>query len=47
MPGFSKDGKRAIVRAGVGPWAHAAMLTAVLEKRDDKWIVWYYVARFA
>ena len=48
LPGYSKGGTRAIVRASVGPWAHAAMLTAVLEKRDDKWtVVWYYVARFA
>ncbi len=48
LPGYSKDGSRAVVRAGVGPWAHAAMLTAVLEKRGDKWmVVWYYVARFA
>jgi hypothetical protein len=48
LPGYSKDGTRAVVRAGVGPWAHAAMLTAVLEKRGDKWVVaWYHVARFA
>ena len=48
LPGYSKDGTRAVVRAGVGPWAHAAMLTAVLEKRGDKWtVVWCYVARFA
>jgi hypothetical protein len=47
LPGYSKDGTRAVVRAGVGPWAHAAMLTAVLEKRGDKWFVaWYHVARF-
>ena len=48
LPGYSSDGTRAVVRAGVGPWAHGAMLTAVLEKRADKWtVVWYYVARFA
>lgn len=48
LPGYSKDGTRAVVRAGVGPWANAAMLTAVLEKRDEKWVVaWYHVARFA
>jgi hypothetical protein len=48
LPGYSADGTRAVIRAGVGPWAHAAMLTAVLEKRGDKWtVVWYYVARFA
>jgi len=48
LPGYSKDGSRAVIRASVGPWAHAAMLTAVLEKRGDKWaVVWYHVARFA
>ena len=48
LPGYSKDGARAVVRAGVGPWAHAAMLTAVLEKQGNKWVVsWYHVARFA
>jgi len=47
LPGYSNDGTRAVVRAAVGPWAHAAMLTAVLEKRGDKWaVVWYHVARF-
>jgi hypothetical protein len=48
LPGYSKDGNVAVVRAGVGPWAHAAMLTAVLEKRGNEWKVkWYDVARFA
>jgi len=48
LPGYSKDGTRAVVRTGVGPWAHPAMLTALLEKRDSKWMVaWYHVARFA
>ena len=48
LPGYSKNGTRAVVRAGVGPWVHGAMLTAVLEKRRDKWVVaWYHVARFA
>jgi hypothetical protein len=48
LPGYSKDGTRAVVRASVGPWEHAAMLTAVLEKRGDEWTVaWYHVARFA
>lgn len=47
LPGYSNDGTHAVVRAGVGPWAHAAMLTAVLERRGDNWIVvWYHVARF-
>ncbi|HUS35628.1 MAG TPA: hypothetical protein VM680_09785 [Verrucomicrobiae bacterium] len=48
LPGYSKDGNVAVVRAGAGPWAHAAMLTAVLEKRGTEWKVkWYDVARFA
>jgi hypothetical protein len=48
LPGYSRDGTRAVVRAAVGPWAHAAMLTAVLEKRGNQWkVVWYYIARFA
>jgi len=47
LPGYSADGNSAVVRAAVGPWAHAAMLTAVLEKSGDKWVVkWYHVARF-
>lgn len=45
LPGYSKDGTHAVVRAGVGPWAHSAMLTAVLEKRGDKWVVkWYHIS---
>ena len=48
LPGYSQDGTRSVVRASVGPWAHSAMLTAVLEKRGEKWTVaWYNVARFA
>jgi hypothetical protein len=45
LTGYSKDGTRAVVRAGVGPWGHAAMLTAVLENRGGKWAVeWYDIA---
>ena len=48
LPGYSKDGTRAVVRAGVEPSAHGAMLTAVLEKRGGTWtVVWYHVAYFA
>lgn len=47
LPGYSKDGNRAVVRAGVGPWAHAAMVTALIEKVGDTWVVkWHYVARY-
>ena len=48
LPGYSKDGSRAIVRAGVGPSAHGAMVTALLERNGDKWVVkWHYIARYA
>ncbi len=48
LPGYSKDGTHAVVRAAVGPWAHGAMLTAVLKKRGDKWVVkWYDIAFYA
>jgi hypothetical protein len=48
LPGYSRDGTRAVVRAGVGPSAHGAMLTAVLEKTGDKWLVkWYQISRYA
>ena len=48
LPGYSEDGSRAVLRAGVGPWAHAAMLTAVLEKSGGKWVVkWYHISRYA
>jgi hypothetical protein len=45
LPGYSKDGSFAIVRAGVGPSPHGAMVTALLEKRDKKWSVkWHNIA---
>lgn len=45
LPGYSKDGSRAIVRAAVGPSAHGAMVTALLEKRGDQWVVkWHDIA---
>jgi hypothetical protein len=45
LPGYSKDGTRAVVRAGVGPSAHGAMVTALLEKSGDKWVVkWHHIA---
>jgi hypothetical protein len=48
LPGYSSDGKQAFLRASVGPSAHGAMLTALLEKQDEKWVVkWFHVARFA
>lgn len=48
LPGYSKEGNEAIVRAGVGPSAHGAMITAVLEKSGDKWVVkWYHISRYS
>ena len=48
LPGYSNDGSRAIVRALVGPSAHAAMVTAILEKTDDKWVIkWHHIAWYA
>jgi hypothetical protein len=39
LPGYSTDGTRAVVYAGVGPSPHGAVLTALLAKRDSKWVV--------
>jgi hypothetical protein len=48
LPGYSKDGTRAVVRAGVGPSAHGAMVTSLVEKRDAKWAVkWHHIAWYA
>jgi len=48
LPGYSKDGTRAVVRAGVGPSPHGAMVTALLEKVGDNWIVkWHHIAWYA
>jgi hypothetical protein len=47
LPGYSTDGTQAIVRAWIGPSAHGALLTAMLEKKGGKWSVeWYYFDRF-
>ena len=41
VPGFSKDGRTAIVRAQVGPSVHRATLTAILKQLSGKWsVVW-------
>ena len=48
LPGYSNDGARAVVRAGVGPSAHGAIVTALLEKSGDRWLVkWHYIAWYA
>src|SRR5258708_13616666 len=47
LPGYSKDGTQAVVRAWIGPSDHGAVVTAFLEKSGDKWgIKWHYFARF-
>jgi hypothetical protein len=45
LPGYSEDGTQAIVRARIGPTSHGATVTAVLEKKADRWIVKWH--RFA
>jgi hypothetical protein len=41
VPGYSKDGKTAIVRARFGPAGHLATLTAILNLQGGKWnVVW-------
>jgi hypothetical protein len=48
LPGYSKDGNQALVRAAVAPSVHGAMITALLEKSGEKWIVkWYHIAQYA
>jgi hypothetical protein len=48
LPGYSQTGTYAIVRAGIDPWPHGAMVTALLEKTGDKWIVkWHHLTFYA
>jgi hypothetical protein len=48
LPGYSTNGELAVVRAMVGPWAHAASLTALMEKREKRWVVkWFKISRYA
>lgn len=48
LPGYSNDGVHAVVRAGVGPSAHGAMVTALLEKSGETWHVkWHHIAWYA
>jgi len=39
LPGYSKDGIHALVRAEIGPSPHGAVVTALLTRKKDKWIV--------
>lgn len=48
LPGFSKDGRTAVLRAYFGPTPHGATATYLLEKRDGRWtVVWRKVAYYA
>lgn len=47
LPGYSEDGSLAFVRAGVGPFAHAATLSAILEKTEQGWMVkWHSICPY-
>ncbi len=47
LPGYSKDGAHAIVRAWIGPSDHGAVITAFLEKKGDKWVIkWFQLTHF-
>jgi hypothetical protein len=39
VPGFSKDGKTAVVRGRIGPSDKRAMLSAILNVKAEKWVV--------
>ncbi|MBL8518304.1 MAG: hypothetical protein JNM76_15195 [Betaproteobacteria bacterium] len=45
LPGYSRDGDRAMVRAFAGPSPHGAVLTAELRNLDGRWFVdWHHLA---
>ena len=39
LPGYSKDGKTAVVRMWIGPTVHGATATYLLVKQDGRWSV--------
>jgi hypothetical protein len=48
LPGFSKDGRAAVLRASFGPTAHGATVTYMLVKKSEHWeVVWRRVAYYA
>jgi len=48
LPGYSKDGRRAIIRAWVGPSPHGASVTVLLERSGRSWVVrWSRIAHYA
>ncbi len=45
LPGYTKDGSHAVVRALVGPSPHGATATVFLERSVDTWLVrWHHIA---
>jgi hypothetical protein len=47
LPGYSKDGNTAVLRAHCGPWPHGATLTYKLARKDGRWtVVWRFVSRY-
>ena len=47
LPGFSKDGRAAVLRASFGPTAHGATLTYMLVKKGEHWeVVWRTVGYY-
>jgi hypothetical protein len=48
LPGYSKDGETAVLRACVGPTPHGATTTYLLTKKRGRWtVVWRTVAYYA
>lgn len=48
LPGYSRDGRLAVVRGFVGPTAHGATVTYLLEKDGETWTVrWRFLSLYA
>jgi hypothetical protein len=46
LPGYSRNGTRAVVRGWIGPTPHGASITVLLEKTGEKWSVkWHHLAQ--
>ncbi len=47
LPGYSDGGEQAVVRARIGPTSHGASVTALLERRGNRWlVVWSEMAYY-
>lgn len=45
LPGYSVGGEQAVVRALIGPTSHGASVTALVERRGNRWqVVWSEMA---